>query len=111
MEVPSDLSLVKVSEELPIDHANSVTYNPDDNILVITNMNVNVLTVLDPETLEIVEQIHGGKYGFGGRYAIGCSTEKRQYVLKGDGRFYLSATDWGEGRAKVYELHFPYIYE
>lgn len=188
----SDLSLVKVSEELPIDHANSMTYNPDDNILVITNMDVNVLTVLDPETLEIVEQIHGGKYGFGGSYAIGYSTEKQQYVLKGggkhmflgrdfkmsnavtpvsysnslytaqgmdadgtylysivspgeetkdnliivhkwsgghvqsvsipisvegedlfhhDGKFYLSATDWSQGRAKVYELAFSYVYE
>ena len=188
----SDLSLVKVSEELPIDHANGMTYNPDDNILVITNMDVNVLTVLDPETLEIVEQIHGGKYGFGGSYAIGYSTEKQQYVLKGggkhmflgrdfkmsnavtpvsysnslytaqgmdadgtylysivspgeetkdnliivhkwsgghvqsvsipisvegedlfhhDGKFYLSATDWSQGRAKVYELAFSYVYE
>ena len=188
----SDLSLVKVSEELPIDHANGMTYNPDDNILVITNMDVNVLTVLDPETLEITEQIQGGKYGFGGSYAIGYSTEKQQYVLKGggkhmflgrdfkqvktvtpgnysnseytaqdmdadgkylyyvvspgektkdnlimvhkwsgayirsvsipisvegesifrrDGKFYLSATDWGEGRAKVYELAFTFVYE
>lgn len=188
----SDLSLVKVSEELPIDHANGMTYNPDDNILVITNMDVNVLTVLDPETLEIVDQIKGSVYGFGGSYAIGYSTENQQYVLKGggkhmflgrdfkqinavtphnysnttytaqdmdadgqylyyvvspgektkdnlimvhtwggayvrsvsipisvegesifrrDGKFYLTATDWGEGRAKVYELEFFYVYQ
>lgn len=188
----SDMSLVGVSEELPIDHANGMTYNPDDNILVITNMDVNVLTVLDPETLEIVDQIKGSKHGFGANYAIAYSTEKQKYVLKGggkhiildrdfnqvreqipqnytnaeytsqdmdadgtclyyvvsygentsdnlimihkwngyyvqslsipfhvegesifhhDGKFYFSATDWNDRRAKVYDLEFTYVYQ
>ena len=73
-----DMSFVMVSEELPIDHANGMTYNPDDDILVITNMDVNVLTVLDPDTLEIVEQIHGGQYGI---YGIGYGCGRNVSVL------------------------------
>jgi hypothetical protein len=28
-----------------------------------------------------------------------------------EGKFYLSATDWGPRRAKVYDLAFSYVYE
>ena len=45
------------------------------------------LTVLDPDTLEIVEQLRDEEYGFGGSYALGYSTENQQYVLKGGGEY------------------------
>lgn len=90
----SDMSMVRVSKDLPIDHANDMTYNPDDNVLVITNMDVNMLTVLDPDTLEIIEQLDGEEYGFGGAFGIGYSTEKQQYVLKGNGKYMFLGRDF-----------------
>lgn len=45
----------KYSEELKIDHANDMTYNPKTNKILISNNepNFNAITVLDPYTLQI----------------------------------------------------------
>ena len=48
--------VVKYSGVLRIDHANDITYHPRKNILMVTNNSPNFtrITLVDPETLEIV---------------------------------------------------------
>lgn len=53
-----DWSLVATSEELHVDHANDICYDSDKNILVVAHNKENILSILDPDTLTITEQIH-----------------------------------------------------
>ncbi len=51
--------VVKVSEELALNHANDLTYNPKRNIFVAVHNNPNrkKLSIIDPETFEIVDTV------------------------------------------------------
>jgi len=83
----ADGETVGTSEELPLDHANGMCYNPDDGVLITCNMDQNILTVIDPETLGMIEQKDGARLGFGGCYAIAYDPAHELYVTKGGGKF------------------------
>ena len=82
----SDGEVVKRSRVLPIDHANDMCYNPDDNVLVSCNTDRNILTVIDPETLEVIDRKDGAELGFIGCFGIAYDTVHQQYVTKGNGK-------------------------
>ena len=48
--------VVLESETLPLDHANDMTYDPKNNQIIVTNMYDNLVSIIDPETLTLVEQ-------------------------------------------------------
>lgn len=48
--------IVLESEEMPLDHANDMTYDPVNKILIVTNMYNNLVSVINPDTLTLVEQ-------------------------------------------------------
>ena len=47
--------VVQESEELPLDHANDMTYDPVKDLLVVTNMKDCKITLIDCDTLTVVE--------------------------------------------------------
>ena len=55
----SDYKIVMVSEILPIDHGNGITYNPDTNQLIVNNCTKNPkrLTVINPDTLKVIRTV------------------------------------------------------
>ena len=79
--------IVAESEELPLDHANDMTYDPNKKCLIVTNMLNCILSVIDPETLTIVERAvpNYGSWGVG--YIDGTS----QYAFLASGG--LTVTD------------------
>lgn len=81
----SDWTVVATSEMLSVNHCNDMTYNPDINKIVITNMGGPTLTLLDPDTLKISNSINlNTSYT---PYAITYSPSRRQYVIAASGRF------------------------
>ncbi len=48
--------VVLESETYPLDHANDMTYDPINNQLIVTNMYDNIVSIIDAETLTLVEQ-------------------------------------------------------
>ena len=61
------LEVVLESQEMPLDHANDMTYDPVKKRLVVVNMLNNVISIINPETLELVEQkrLPYGSWGIG----------------------------------------------
>ena len=61
------LEVVLESQEMPLDHANDMTYDPVKKRLVVVNMLNNVISIISPETLELVEQkrLPYGSWGIG----------------------------------------------
>ena len=61
------LQIVLESKEMPLDHANDMTYDPIKKRLVVVNMLNNLISIIDPETLELVEQktLAYGTWGVG----------------------------------------------
>lgn len=49
-------TVVLESETLPLDHANDMTYDPKNNQIIVTNMYDNLVSIIDAETLALVEQ-------------------------------------------------------
>ncbi len=79
---PKTGKVIKKSEVIETDHSNDVFYNKKtDRIYVVHNSpNNDILTVLDPETLEFIEniklplRIYAMDYSYArGRYAVGIS--------------------------------------
>ena len=70
----------KYSEELPLDHANDMCYNPDENLLVIPNMLGKKISFVDPETLTLVKSISADALG-GTPWAIGYNAKEKLYVV------------------------------
>ena len=60
-------SVVLESEEMPLDHANDMTYDPVKKQLVVVNMLDNLVSIIDPETLTLTEQkpLSYGTWGVG----------------------------------------------
>ena len=58
---------VQESETMVLDHANDMTYDPATKQLIVTNMYDNLISIIDAETLTLVEQIKlpYGTYGAG----------------------------------------------
>jgi len=51
------LETVAVGDFLPLDHANGMTYDPVREKLIVANLYENLLTIVDPETLTVSEQL------------------------------------------------------
>lgn len=86
-----DFSEAATAYALPIDHGNDAAYNSKKHQLVIVNLapNPDTLTILDPDTLEVIEQI---KPGFSA-YAISYNAAKDQYLIGLNGSFDTLITD------------------
>ena len=69
--------IVAESEELPLDHANDMTYDPVNKILIVTNMLNNIVSFIDPEELKITKQ----KTPTYGSWATGYIDGAGQYVF------------------------------
>lgn len=69
---------VKYSDVLHLDHANDITYHPGKNLLMVTNNKPNFykITLIDPETLEIV----GYETSPVPLYALDYNPERDMYV-------------------------------
>ena len=76
---PEDWSLVDFALDLPIDHGNDMTYNSKTHQLVIVNNrpNYDTLTIVDPDTLEILDTM---KLPYS-MYAIDYCESRDQYVV------------------------------
>ncbi len=63
----STWEVVLESETLTLDHANDMTYDPATKQLIVTNMYNNLISIIDSETLALVEQkaLPYGTYGTG----------------------------------------------
>jgi len=48
--------VVLESETMTLDHANDMTYDPVNNILIVTNMYENLVSIINPEDLTLIEQ-------------------------------------------------------
>ena len=60
-------TVVKESETMSLDHSNDMTYDPETKRLIVTNMYDNLVSIIDAETLTLVEQkkLPYGTYGAG----------------------------------------------
>jgi len=75
----ADWTTVDIRFELYLGHGNDMTYNPKINKLVVTNNKptYNVLSIIDPDTLEIVQTRELPI----NMYAIAYSEERDQYAI------------------------------
>lgn len=71
------LQIVLESQEMPLDHANDMTYDPVKKRLVVVNMLNNVISIIDPKTLELVEQ----KKPAYGTWGVGYIDGAEQYAF------------------------------
>lgn len=87
----SDWSVVNTAYGLPIDHGNDAAYNSKKHQLVVVNNspNYDTLTIVNPDTLEIIEQI---KPGFES-YAISYNAARDQFLIGISGSFDSYITD------------------
>lgn len=71
--------VVQQAFELPLDHGNDMTYNPNTGLLIVANNKPNYsrLTFIDPETLEVA----GTHQLDQSIYAIAYSESRDQYVI------------------------------
>ena len=91
--------IVAESDELPLDHGNDMTYDPNKNRLVVTNMLNNIISVIDPETLTIVERAvpNYGSWGIG--YIDGSS----EYAFLASGGLMVTDKDFNVLRTSPFE--------
>lgn len=80
-----DWSLVKAEYNLPLDHANDITYNPVLNQLIVANNKPNYtrLSFVDPDTLQVV----GTRELPYKMYAISYEPTRDQYVIGVSGTY------------------------
>lgn len=71
------MQVVLESQEMPLDHANDMTYDPIKKRLVVVNMLNNLISIIDPETLELVEQ----KKPAYGTWGVGYIDGTEQYAF------------------------------
>ena len=84
----SDYSEVKVSQEMPLDHANDMTYDSKRDLLVIPNMLGKIITRIDPETLTIHSQVDAPLPGT--PWAIAYNEARDCYVVAAGGRLCIT---------------------
>lgn len=77
------LETVAVSELLPLDHANGMTYDPVRDKLIVANLYENLITIVDPETLTVSEQLTLPYGTFGAAHI----PSKNQFVFSSYGIF------------------------
>lgn len=73
--------VVLESETMPLDHANDMTYDPVKKQLVVTNMYDNLISIINPEDLTLIEQ----KKLSHGTYGTGYIEATNQYAFLGYG--------------------------
>jgi hypothetical protein len=88
------LDLVQVSDPLPIDHGNDMTYNCKKGLLVVSHNapNYTYLSYVDPATLQIVETVKDNQlkmyavdyYPAADRYVVGISYGYDLGILDGE---------------------------
>ncbi len=96
--------IIKKSERLAIDHANDITYNPRLNkILVVHNApRTDLVTLLDPETLEFVETVKLPLKIFSMDY----NAKRDRYVVgKSGGQNFATLKDLTEIRHEYEAIH------
>ena len=84
----SDFSQVAVSKEMPLDHANDMTYDSKRNLLVIPNMLGKIITCIDPETLTIHSQVDAPLPGT--PWAMAYNATRDSYVIAAGGRLCIT---------------------
>ncbi|MBQ7320761.1 MAG: hypothetical protein IJW99_01565 [Clostridia bacterium] len=84
----SDFSEVAVSAEMPLDHANDMTYDSKRNLLVIPNMLGKIITRIDPETLTVVSEVDAPLPGT--PWAIAYNATRDCYVVAAGGRLCIT---------------------
>ena len=84
----SDFSEIAVSKEMPLDHANDMTYDSKRNLLVIPNMLGTTITRIDPETLTIASEIDAPLPGT--PWAIAYNAARDCYVVAAGGRLCIT---------------------
>lgn len=86
-----DWTEVSTAYALPLDHGNDAAYNSKKHQLVIVNNepNKDTLTIVNPDTLEVIEQV---KPGFKA-YAISYNAAKDQFLIGISGSFDSYLTD------------------
>ena len=91
--------IVAESDELPLDHGNDMTYDPNKGCLVVVNMMNCIVSVIDPETLTIVERAvpNYGSWGIG--YIDGTS----QYAFLASGGLTITDKDFNALRSSPLE--------
>ena len=89
----NQLSLKQYSEDLPLDHANDMCYNSKENVLVITNMKGKTLTVIDPDTLQMIKQVDAEWLG-GTPWAISYNASRDCYVIAAGGYLNILGSDF-----------------
>ena len=91
--------IVAESDELPLDHGNDMTYDPNKNRLVVTNMLNNIISVIDPETLTIVERAVPNYGSWGIDYIDGSS----EYAFLASGGLTVTDKDFNVLRTSPFE--------
>ncbi len=87
--------IVAESEELPLDHANDMTYDSVGKRLVVTNMYNNLISLIDAETLVLVEQ----KRLPYSTYATGYIEETDKYAFLSGGSLVIADSDFNSTRS------------
>ena len=91
-----DASIVEIKYDLPVDHGNDMTYNAKINKLVVVHNKPHYtwISLIDPDTLEIVETKDLGFKMF----SIGYCEERDQYIvgLSGSQNFSVLDADFNE---------------
>lgn len=87
----STFNVVNVKHGLPVEHGNDAAYNCKKQQLVVVNNapHYDTLTILNPDTLEVVEQV---KLSFNA-YAIAYVPAVDQYVIGISGSYDFMITD------------------
>ena len=87
------LANMKVSGELDVSHGNDMCFDTRRNLLIVDDMNGSRLTVVDPETLEIVERITVS--GLSGTiYGVAYCETRDSYVLRAGNKIYILDSQW-----------------
>lgn len=91
--------IVAESDELPLDHANDMTYDPNKKCLVVTNMLNCILSVIDPETLTIVERAVPNY----GTWGVGFIDGSSEYAFLASGGLTVTDKDFNALRSSPFE--------
>ncbi|MCQ2426859.1 MAG: hypothetical protein MJ137_00465 [Clostridia bacterium] len=84
---------VMLGPELPTDHHNDMCYDSLRNRLVAPNMNGTLISIIDPETLELKETVNATWLG-GTPWAIAYNEARDRYVIAAGGAINICDGDF-----------------
>lgn len=102
---PVEKKEVLVSEDLPLDHCNDLCYNSKLKQVVAVNMNGDLVTFIDPETLTVAEQKHVPYFTSPSPYGISYNEADDTYAFL---YFGITILDSNFNRVKVVSLDSRY---